>query len=197
MSKSWFLTRNFEVFSDLRLNKRLSKQSWGWWFETPWRSLWSHCYAMSICRRFFFNIVARGRLCVFAGYDHTIFFRPRDACLCRWTRLLKLIYFHSSKRHGGYRLQNRHHLDAKKMDLTIYNMTCTVLTLKCLFCCSYIINSQLILVVHLLYGSAFIRHLTKIGNPIVEIRRSYHCLISTMGFPILVRWHIFIESAPW
>ena len=30
-------------FSDLRLNKRLSKQSWGWWFETPSRSLWRHC----------------------------------------------------------------------------------------------------------------------------------------------------------
>ena len=25
------------------LNKRLSKQSWGWWFETPTRSLWRHC----------------------------------------------------------------------------------------------------------------------------------------------------------
>ena len=24
------------------LNKRLSKQSWGWWFETPSRSLWRH-----------------------------------------------------------------------------------------------------------------------------------------------------------
>ena len=28
--------------SDLRLNKRLSKQSWGWWFETLSRSLWRH-----------------------------------------------------------------------------------------------------------------------------------------------------------
>ena len=27
------------------LNKRLSKQSWGWWFETPSRSLWRHCNA--------------------------------------------------------------------------------------------------------------------------------------------------------
>ena len=27
--------RSFDVFFDLRLNKRLSKQSWGWWFETP------------------------------------------------------------------------------------------------------------------------------------------------------------------
>ena len=25
------------------LNKRLNKQSWGWWFETPMRSLWRHC----------------------------------------------------------------------------------------------------------------------------------------------------------
>ena len=29
------VTRSFDVFFDLRLNKRLSKQSWGWWFETP------------------------------------------------------------------------------------------------------------------------------------------------------------------
>ena len=29
-------------FFDLRLNKRLSKQSWGWWSETPSRSLWRH-----------------------------------------------------------------------------------------------------------------------------------------------------------
>ena len=26
------------------LNKRLSKQSWCWWLETPSRSLWRHCY---------------------------------------------------------------------------------------------------------------------------------------------------------
>ena len=37
------VTRSFDVFFDLRLNERLSKQSWGWWFETPSRSLWRHC----------------------------------------------------------------------------------------------------------------------------------------------------------
>ena len=37
------VTRSFDVFFDLCLNKRLSKQSWGWWFETPSRSLWRHC----------------------------------------------------------------------------------------------------------------------------------------------------------
>ena len=37
------VTRSFDVFFDLRLNKRLSKQSWGWWFESPSWSLWRHC----------------------------------------------------------------------------------------------------------------------------------------------------------
>ena len=32
----------FVCFFYLRLNKRLSKQSWGWWFETPSRPLWRH-----------------------------------------------------------------------------------------------------------------------------------------------------------
>ena len=30
----------------------------------------------------------------------------------------------------------------------------------------------------------------------MEIRRSWDRLISTMGFPILVRWHLYIESGP-
>ena len=34
------VTRSFGVFFDLGLNKQLSKQSWGWWFETTSRSLW-------------------------------------------------------------------------------------------------------------------------------------------------------------
>ena len=29
------VTRSFDVFFDQCLNKRLSKQPWGWWFETP------------------------------------------------------------------------------------------------------------------------------------------------------------------
>ena len=37
------VTRSFDVFFDLRLNKALSKQSWGWWFETPPYLLWRHC----------------------------------------------------------------------------------------------------------------------------------------------------------
>ena len=36
------VTRSFDVFFDLRLNKRLSKHTWGWWFEPPSWSLWRH-----------------------------------------------------------------------------------------------------------------------------------------------------------
>ena len=36
-------TRSFDVLLDLRLNKCLSKQPWGWWSETPLCSLWRHC----------------------------------------------------------------------------------------------------------------------------------------------------------
>ena len=37
------ITRSFDVFSDLRPNKRLSKQSWVWWFDTPSHPLWRNC----------------------------------------------------------------------------------------------------------------------------------------------------------
>ena len=37
------VTRSFDVFFDLRPNKRLSKQWRGWWFETPSCSLWRQC----------------------------------------------------------------------------------------------------------------------------------------------------------
>ena len=47
------VTRNFDVFFDLRLNKRLSKQWWVWWFETPSRPLWRHC------NEYWFQISAR------------------------------------------------------------------------------------------------------------------------------------------
>ena len=42
------VARSFEVFFDLHLNKQLSKQSWGWWFETISCSLWRHCNEVHI-----------------------------------------------------------------------------------------------------------------------------------------------------
>ena len=36
------VTRSFDVFFGLRLNTRLSTQSWGWWFETLPCPLWRY-----------------------------------------------------------------------------------------------------------------------------------------------------------
>ena len=52
--------RSFDVFFDLRLNWRLRKQWWGWWFETLSRPLWRHCNVLSsyperLCRVFKFE----------------------------------------------------------------------------------------------------------------------------------------------
>ena len=51
------VTRSFDVFFDQRLNKRLSKQSWGWWFETLSRPLWYHCngrtFVLFLCQHLF------------------------------------------------------------------------------------------------------------------------------------------------
>ena len=49
----WFppqrsVTRSFDVCFDLRLNKRLSKQSTARCFDTPSCSLWRHCYEFSL-----------------------------------------------------------------------------------------------------------------------------------------------------
>ena len=50
------VTRSSDVFFDLRLNKLLSKQSWGWWFETlGLLSVWT-----IFPSRFFYSIL---RLC--------------------------------------------------------------------------------------------------------------------------------------
>ena len=42
------VTRSFDVFFDLRLNKRLSKQSWSGWLATLSRPLWCHCNALLV-----------------------------------------------------------------------------------------------------------------------------------------------------
>ena len=58
------VTWSFDVFFDLRLNRRLSRRRW---FETPWRSLWRHCN----------DVIGpshhQGLLCAFLAY-HIPFF---------------------------------------------------------------------------------------------------------------------------
>ena len=54
------VTRSFDVFFDLRVNKRLSKQLWGWWFETPASPLWRHCNVDTDDGLELWNICVRG-----------------------------------------------------------------------------------------------------------------------------------------
>ena len=63
------VTRSFDVFFDLRVNKRLSKQSGGWWFETLSRSLWRHRNVNAILNDFFrwMNNLFRVKLNVHPG----------------------------------------------------------------------------------------------------------------------------------
>ena len=42
------VTQSFDVFFDLHLNKRLSKQSCGWWFETLSHPLWRLCNVLAV-----------------------------------------------------------------------------------------------------------------------------------------------------
>ena len=44
----------FDVFFDLHLNKRLSKQWWGWWFEMPSHLLWRHCNIYTVHASLYF-----------------------------------------------------------------------------------------------------------------------------------------------
>ena len=76
------VTRSFDVFFDLRLNKRLSKQPWGWWFETPPWSLWRQC-----------NVYVLGcSVCVF--YNRP--FKQLDISKCNYIKV-----------HSGYGLHQR------------------------------------------------------------------------------------------
>ena len=51
------MMRSVDVFFDLRLNKRLSRQSWGWWFERLSRPLWRQCNeTMYVCMHAFTSV---------------------------------------------------------------------------------------------------------------------------------------------
>ena len=59
------VTRSFDIYFD----KRLSKQPWGWWFETPSRSLWLHRnVCLSCCIRCTAHCDAGLLLCILYLY---------------------------------------------------------------------------------------------------------------------------------
>ena len=64
------VTRGFCIFFDLRLNRRLSKQSWGWWFETPSRSLWRQCNVINQAKNTPYLSLTDELWSVFCGHFH-------------------------------------------------------------------------------------------------------------------------------
>ena len=63
------VTRSFDVFFDLRLNRWLSKQTWGWWFETPSWPLWRYCNEMKM-----YHLVFAGHVKLFARNVFSFYF---------------------------------------------------------------------------------------------------------------------------
>ena len=70
--------RSFGVFFDLRMNKRLKKQSICWWFEKPLRTLWRHCNVIHCTRKLFLVI---GGLC-YAGNVSKLYRTQRENINC-------------------------------------------------------------------------------------------------------------------
>ena len=85
------VTRSFDVFFDLRLNIRLSKQSWGWWFETPSRPLWRHCSVYDVGRHHSgeYHWTFWLAECVLPDW-YTIF----QVSFCMWFKLVADVIFH-------------------------------------------------------------------------------------------------------
>ena len=85
------VTLGFDVFFDLRLNKRLSKQPWGWWFETLSWSLWRH----------------RNAMLTYSQLNH----EEQNSLIY----LSKLQHFHSRKCVWIYRMENGGHFVSASM----------------------------------------------------------------------------------
>ena len=85
------VTRSCDVCFDLSLNKHLSKQSWGWWFETQSHPLWRLCneeilpqcqlaegvvilyiivYRKTLWKHFMFDWSKNGFLTTFHNFKH-------------------------------------------------------------------------------------------------------------------------------
>ena len=71
------VTRSFGIFFDLRLNKRLSKQAWGWWLEKLSRPLWRYRNART-------TICSEWRMAAFCCNP----LRPSDAYMRQPTMLI-------------------------------------------------------------------------------------------------------------
>ena len=81
------VTRSFDFFY-LGLNKRLSKHSRCWWFETPSRSLWHRCNVTYICFKFNHMSCHLSTLC-----DSIFAKSPKWQANCQDNRITVLLKF--------------------------------------------------------------------------------------------------------
>ena len=82
------VTRSFDVFFDLRPNKQLSKQWWGWWFETPSWSLWRHRNDQDNTLRW--NVASRNSVTLFPLMAFHLFSSKTLPETTLWTRVIKI-----------------------------------------------------------------------------------------------------------
>ena len=104
------VTRSFDVFFHLRLNKQLSKQSWSWWFETLSRPFWRHCNYQWDPRayvRIKFESVSKG-ICpkIYGKFCHHILPKPQ--------------FFNSSRLSDAYMSVNYTNIDSDNGLLPAY-----------------------------------------------------------------------------
>ena len=100
--------RSFDAFFDLCLNKRLSKQSWGWWFETPSCSLWRYCNDMENWpwqgNRIWNTDTEKAskRFSIYSCFSSCIF------QICKWNKILYLLRtdWLATRLNLGYLLSN-------------------------------------------------------------------------------------------
>ena len=115
------VTRSFDVYLDMRPNKHLSKQSWGWWFETLSHPLWRHrnvtswtnvatwlhlsCF-LTRWRRCSIITFANAALC--AAYSHNM---PCTVCL--------EMFFSNNTSGLIYREQEQHDYDCSNISTVV------------------------------------------------------------------------------
>ena len=91
------VTWSFDVFFDLHLNKRMSKQSWGRWFETPSSPLWRHR-----------NVNVDDGQSFYSALQNSIVNRFGRLCLCETSREIIFNYIANHLKLISYEMQPNH-----------------------------------------------------------------------------------------
>ena len=89
----------------LRLSKRLSKQSWQWWFETPSPSLWHHCNDNWAARCFTQKSPCSTLILIWSHTRHNHSLTSNVHITASGKLLRMAIYFSISKNHARFRCQ--------------------------------------------------------------------------------------------